>query len=177
MRNCSCSCKPSFLRRARIGIRKVRRCYPHAQLLEIQGFPACGSLIETPQDIDEMVLVFSNMNVQPDGTRKDETLFIHSTGPKTFGQIEVIDRSWDGVDPIKFRRIRMSLARALRLKKRAGFTRPEDGVFVCKTVSLVNEDILYIFGTRSPFHIVNTRTKKVFEQSMDFERPHPWTKR
>ena len=171
MRKFLCICRPSFLHRAKIGIRQVQRCYPKAQLLEIQGFPVRGGFIEKPHDVDKMTIVFSNPTVLPDGQPGDETLIIHSTGPRTFGQIEVIPRSWDGVDPIRLKDIRMSLASALKLKKKAGFTRPENSVFVCKTVSLVNEDILYIFGDRSPYHIVNTRTKKVSMQGGGFERP------
>ena len=171
MRKFLCICRPSFLNRAKIGIKKVLRHYPQAQLLEIQGFPADGGFIKGPHDIDEMVIVFSNMGVLPDGIERNETLTIRSTGARTFGEIEVVQEPWLGVVPIRFNDIKMSLAEAIRLKIKAGHTRPEDGVFVCKTLSFVNKDILYIFGRSSPFHIVNTRTKEVFEETIDFNRP------
>ena len=171
MRKILCICRPSFLNRAKIGIKKVLRHYPKAQLLEVQGFPVKGGFINNPQDIDEMAIVFSNMEVLPDGTEHIETLTIRSTGPRKFGEIEVVQEPWLGVVPIRFNDIRMSLAEAIKLKKKAGHTRPEDGVFVCKTLSFVNKDILYIFGRRSPFHLVNTRTKEVFEEIIDFNRP------
>ena len=171
MRKFLCICRPSFLSRAKIGIRQVQRRYPKAQLLEIQGFPADGGFIKSPHDIDEIAIVLSNTGVSPDGTEYTETLTIRSTGPRTFGEIEIVQEPWLGVVPIRFYDIRMSLAEAIKLKKKAGHTRPEDGVFVCKTLSFVNKDILYIFGRRSPFHLVNTRTKEVFVEIIDFDRP------
>ena len=164
-------CSPSFLDRAKIGIEQLTRRYPQAELLEIQGYPVYGGLIRLPQDAHEIALVFRNMQIGPDGTEHQDTLIIRSTGPKTFGQISVIPVPWIGVDPIRLSDVRMTLSEAILLKNRAGFTRPEDGVFVCKTVSAVNQDILYIFGRRQPFHIVNTRTKEVFEENIDFALP------
>ena len=170
MRKFLCFCRPSLLDRAEIGIKQLIRRYPEAQLLEIQGFPVDGGLIKKPHDVSEIALVFSNMWVHPDGTKHEETLIIRSTGPRTFGQIAVIPEPWLGVAPIRFSDIKMSLDEAINLKKKAGFTRPEDSVFVCKTVNFVNQDVLYIFGKKPPFHIVNTRTKEVFEEIIDFDR-------
>ena len=164
-------CSPSFLDRAKIGIKQLMKRYPDAKLLEIQGFPVDGGLIRQPHDAHEIALVFSNMWIGPDGTEHQETLIIRSTGPKTFGQISVIPIPWVGVVPIRLSDIRMPLAEAIQLKNKAGFTRPENSVFVCKTVSFVNQDILYIFGSKPPFYIVNTRTKEVVEEGADFERP------
>ena len=171
MRSFLSFCSPSFLDRAKIGIEQLMRRYPEAQLLEIQGFPVDRGFIRQPHDAHEIALVFSNMWIRPDDTVHQETLIIRSTGPRTFGQITVIPEPWIGVDTIRFSDIQMSLDEAINLKRKAGLIRPEDSVFVCKTVSFVNQDILYIFGSKPPFHIVNTRTKEVFEEIINFDHP------